>query len=456
MQTSIIKHSETISVGRLDAEFLYLQKELDIHLTRSKFEYIGNIATVTDGEHASPIYQENGYICLTGKNVKDFMIHTENAYRVVQDQFIKNRRVLLNKGNILLGIVGTIGNCAVVRENIIGITTRHVATIKDLDKQFSPYYINAFLSCKYGLIQSNLWSAGNVQPLINLGNIRQFKIPLFSEKFQKNIEDMVLKAHAERENANTLTKEAQTLLEKELGIYEWTPTQQKLNISIKKHSDTTQANRIDAEYYQNKYDAILEKITSYKGGYKALGEICHTIEKGIEPGSKYYTENGIPFIRIANLTPYELSLSNAVCLSNEYYQKNKKYQPKQGDVLLSKDGTAGIAYYLYDEPQPMIPSGGILRLNADLSFIKAEVLAFILNSSIVKKQVEQTIGGAIILHWRMDDVYNTIIPILDKKIQDEIAIKITNAHQSRQESKRLLELAKSTVEHAIEHGETKK
>ena len=264
---------------------------------------------------------------------------------------------------------------------------------------------------------------------------------------------MVLKAHAERENANMLTKEAQTLLEKELGIYEWTPTKQALNISIKKYSETTKANRIDAEYYQEKYEAILKKITSYKGGYKSLGEICHTIEKGIEPGSKYYTEDGVPFIRIANLTPYELSLSNAVCLSNEYYKKNKKYQPKQGDILLSKDGTAGISYYLYDEPKAMIPSSGILRLNADLYFIKAEVLAFILNSSIVKNQVEQTIGGAIILHWRMEDVHNTIIPILDKKIQDEIAIKITNAHQSRQESKRLLELAKSTVEHAIENGE---
>ena len=82
-------------------------------------------------------------------------------------------------------------------------------------------------------MQSTKHIVGVTRPALDYTSIRKFQIPLFSEKFQKNIEDMVLKAHAERENANILTKEAQTLLEKELGIYEWTPTKQKLNTSIK-------------------------------------------------------------------------------------------------------------------------------------------------------------------------------------------------------------------------------
>ncbi len=142
-----------------------------------------------------------------------------------------------------------------------------------------------------------------------------------------------------------------------------------------------------------------------------------------------------------------------MCLDKEFYDKNKKYQPEKGEVLLTKDGTAGIAYYLYDEPNQMIPSGGIVRLKTDISILKSEVLALVINSIFVSNQVERTVGGAIILHWRMEDIENTIIPIIDRQIQEQIAAKITDAHHSRQKAKQLLEKAKHTVEHAIENGE---
>ncbi|MGL4347206.1 MAG: restriction endonuclease subunit S, partial [Chitinophagaceae bacterium] len=232
----------------------------------------------------------------------------------------------------------------------------------------------------------------------------------------------------------------------------WTPPKNTLNTSIRSYSTTKKSDRIDAEYYQSKYDAILEKISSYQGGYKTLGEIS-TIIKSIEPGSSEYNTDGIPFVRIANLTPYTLNLDNTVKLTEKFYNQNQKYQPQQGEILLSKDGTAGIAHYLYDEPQRMITSSGILRVKADNSFICGEVLALLLNSRVISNQIEQTTGGAIILHWRTEDILATRVPLIDKKIQEQIASKITEAQQNRQRSKSLLEQAKITVEHAIEHGE---
>ena len=51
-------------------------------------------------------------------------------------------------------------------------------------------------------------------------------------------------------------------------------------------------------------------------------------------------------------------------ISEELYSEIKEHQPKQGEILLSKDATPGVAYHLREQPQRMIPSSGILRLKS--------------------------------------------------------------------------------------------
>jgi restriction endonuclease S subunit len=101
----------------------------------------------------------------------------------------------------------------------------------------------------------------------------------------------------------------------------------------------------------------------------------------------------------------------------------------------------------------MIPSGGILRLKIKNKQINEDYLTLMLNSVIVKEQINRDVGGSVILHWRPDQVKETFIPILSDGKQKEIQDKITEAFKLRKQSKHLLECAKRAVEMAIEQDE---
>ena len=65
-------------------------------------------------------------------------------------------------------------------------------------------------------------------------------------------------------------------------------------------------------------------------------------------------------------------------------------------------------------------------------------------------QIERDAGGSIIIHWRPDQVENTIIPILPLKTQQKIADLVNESFKLRKEAKELLEEAKKRVEEEIE------
>ena len=287
-------------------------------------------------------------------------------------------------------------------------------------------------------------------PAVSEDDILKLKIPIFSPYFQNKISEIVRELFEKQKQAKILYSQAEQFLLSELGLLDWKP---KHTLTfIKNFSATQEAERMDAEYFQPKYEEIIEAVKKYKGGYDELGNLVK-IKKGIEPGSEAYQENGVPFVRVSNLSKFELSTDNQQFISAELYEELKTHQPKKGEILLSKDATPGIAYYLNEEPQKMIISGGILRLKMDCKYILPEYLTLVLNSIIVQQQIERDAGGSIINHWRPDQVKATLIPNLKEDKQKEIKELIEKSFSDRKLSKSLLEIAKRGVEMAIEKDE---
>lgn len=72
-----------------------------------------------------------------------------------------------------------------------------------------------------------------------------------------------------------------------------------------------------------------------------------------------------------------------------------------------------------------------------------------LNSLIVRLQAERDYSGAIIQHWKTDDIKKVIIPILPTETQKQIVQKVKQSMALRTESKELLKTAKKKVEDVI-------
>ena len=223
---------------------------------------------------------------------------------------------------------------------------------------------------------------------------------------------------------------------------DWQPKNE--NVSIKHFSDFAQTGRLDAEYYQPKYDEMFSRLSKFN--CQTISEIAK-IKKSIEPGSDAYQETGVPFLRVSNLTKFGLSEPDIHLSPKDYDVENLK--PRKDTILLSKDGSVGIAYKV-SEDMNCITSGALLHLSVFNKDYLPDYLTLALNSIIVKLQAERDASGAIIQHWKPSEIEQVIIPKLPMPIQQTISAKIRQSFALKAESKRLLEEAKTMVEKEIE------
>ena len=143
---------------------------------------LGEVSDVRDGTHDSPKYIDSGYPLVTSKNVQNGKIDLKNInYISLEDFEMINKRSKVSKGDILMGMIGTIGNLAIVDRDDFAI--KNVALIKEKNVLKN--------SVLYQILQSNIFykklsllNEGGTQKFISLGNIRNlnFNIPCLKEQ----------------------------------------------------------------------------------------------------------------------------------------------------------------------------------------------------------------------------------------------------------------------------------
>lgn len=307
------------------------------------------------------------------------------------------------------------------------------------------HYILTYLNTHYANKLVLRRRSGNAQPKLNVGDLTYIPIPLFSADLELKISELVMCSKYTIELSKSAYRDAENILLNKLELIEWhIPSKTQ---SVKKVSESfIESGRLDAEYYQPKYDELFALLGAYDT--KTLSEIVN-IEKSIEPGSEAYQTDGIPFIRVANLSKFGITDTD-VYLSTEEY--GDIIRPEKDTILLSKDGSVGIAYKV-EKYTNIITSGAILHLTVKDDSVMPDYLTLVLNSIVVKMQAERDAGGSVIQHWKPSEIEKVIIPILDNEVQVQITEKVQESFALRRESARLLELAKTAVEVAIEQGE---
>ncbi|KPN72012.1 restriction endonuclease subunit S [Neisseria sp. 83E34] len=220
------------------------------------------------------------------------------------------------------------------------------------------------------------------------------------------------------------------------------------NISVQLFSQSFgSSGRLDAEYYQPKFDRLLTHIRKQK--YARLGDLVD-LSKSVEPGSEAYRDEGIPFVRVADLSEFGIAPTDKFLSPENFHDV---IRPKKDTLLLSKDGTVGIAYRV---PQNMnvITSGAIVHLNIKPQYretLLPDYLALVLNSPAVRLQAERDAGGSIIQHWKPSEIKEVLIPILPLSMQKDISDKVQYSFMLKKQSENLLEETKKRVEQEIEN-----
>jgi len=413
-------------------------------------------------------FEEIGTPYVRVGDIKDFIIYLENTVKV--NPIKKPKKILLEIGDILLTRKGTVGEVAIIYSKNLKniIISSEIMKLGPDNSKINPYYLMVFLKSHFGEIQITQNVHGIAHVSITQEALENIKIPIPSDSFQKFIEKLVLKSYEERQKAEQLYKQAEEILLKELELKNWKPKTKKIkiggiefeeeeNISIRMLSDVRKADRMDAEYWEPKYDEIEELIKNYKNGYDYLNNLTSP-RTGYAFNSKDYVDEGIPLLRITNITSKGIDMSlNPVFLPNYYLDKYKIFTVKKDDLVISLtggrigEGVIGKAFVYLDE-KPALLNQRILRLRLKSDKIKnINIIALIINH-LNQLIVRESVGGvqANISHKQ---ILRLPIPMINLQTQQKISQLIQQSFKARENSKKLLEIAKRTVEIYIEKHE---
>lgn len=450
---SDLENQFTIGAEFYGKEFI---KSLNI-LRKSSFKIynlkdITNI--ITDGDHGAPNYQEFGILYLLSESIKEGYID-ENIYRFIKPSLHKElKRSALQPGDVVVTKTGIyFGKSAVIPEDFPEAnTSAHVGKISVKSNIINPYYLSTFINSNYGYLQFRRRGIKATRPEIKLIEFDDIKIGVPSFELQKSIEEIIKQSNSIRKKSFETYTFAETILLETIGLNNFKFNTFPINIKSFKES-FQRTGRLDAEYYQKKYEEVIDHITGQK--HDQLMNLVN-IRKSIEPGSGAYSEEGLPFLRVSDFNKYELyepekKLSTSFC--DENLELIYDLKPKRGTILFSKDGSVGIAYLLRSDKN-FITSGAILHLTIKENVqIIPEYLTLVLNSKLIQMQSERDAGGSIILHWRISEIEKVVVPIIDLNVQKAIAKLIEESFMLKKKSEQLLEIAKRAVEIAIEKTE---
>ena len=444
LEVSEVRFSELNNEHRIDAE--YFSKENLAGIKRlSEFGTfkIGDIAEVTDGIHTSIDYDENSRVNLiSATSPKENVFDLSRGAFISEKAHAENPRTALRKNDVIISTVGTIGNCAVVDDSILPANSdRHVGIVR-ISNDYSPYVLSTFLLSKYGRMQTLRESTGNVQLNLFIYKLRELQIPNFSNDFQQKIETLVKSAHAKLSESKSLYAQAEDTLLSELGLKDWQPKNE--TVSIKTFSDFASSGRLDAEFYQSKYDEIEAKIKAVP--FKTIAELQVFNARGVQPD---YISNGtVPVVNSKHILENGLDYDNFEKTTTEFLKQNGRATIKENDILIYTTGAnIGRAQpYLISDLAVASNHVNILRLDG----INPLYAAFVLNSKIGRLQTEKLCTGSAQAELYPSDIEKFLIPIHPQEIQKQIAELIQTSFALRQESKQLLESAKLAVEAEIE------
>lgn len=281
-------------------------------------------------------------------------------------------------------------------------------------------------------------------PAVSEEDILNLRIPIFSLNFQKKIAGIVLELFKKQNQSKSLYSQAEQFLLSELGLLDWKP---KHTLAfVKNYSDTQKAERIDAEYFQPKYEEIIEAVKKYKGGFDTISGQFRQNKKSFKktPDKEYqYIEIGCVNISDGSVEPIKLQGSELPA--------NAKIKFQKGDVIVSKvrpyRGAIGIV-----DSENYVGSGAFTVLQENGVVNKETLMVFLRLKPLLDFSLKFNTGTSYPTITD-EDILNFPLPKIDSRTQEEIKKKITEMYETKKISKSLLEIAKRGVEMAIEKDE---
>lgn len=437
---------------RIDSEY-YSQPNLQKEVSVKKICHnsLGSLSDLIAGPFGSAITTENYdsescYRYIRATDIKSFFLNENSPVFVKEDIYKKFPQFHLQENDILLTVVGmNFGIPAIIlKENLPAIFSCKSTLIRN--PTVNPYYLLTYLSTDIGHGLVRRGHRGAAQPGINLSDIENVLVPIFSKDFQKEIELLVKVSLSLVAKYQVFYRSAETLLLNTICPKNFKPSTDLVNIKNFKDSFGS-SGRLDAEYYQKKYEDYLKSIRGYKFGYEALKIICDLKDVNYNPEEKIEYK----YIELADIGKSGDITGCTVARGAELPTRARRIV-KTNDVIVSSiEGSLDSCALISKEYNNALCSTGFYVINSKK--INSETLLVLFKSEPMQKILKQNCSGTILTAINKTEFQNIPIPNIETAVQKKIKEKIIESSSLKKQSQQLLEKAKRAVEIAIEETE---
>ena len=452
---SVVKNPSAVWVNRL-----MIQPRIDSQYYRTDFveneykieqigcEKLGEI--IERGDYGvlpdSEDYCEKGVPLIRGTNLRDLTIDDKEVIRVPKDYLtskseIQHRDILILIKGATIDAEWSVAIVPNIRESMIYNGSIFRVRVKT---GYDPYYITAFMSTKYFLLQKTRAISNTGIYYNDKNSLENFMIAIPSPEIQKHIGDKVRRAEELREEANKLKEEINEQLYSMLKLPDnLVDNNEKHNFVSNQYLDNI---RLDATYYLKKYIEY-ENILSNK----ELVSLKHIIKESRYGASiaADYCETGIPFLRGLNILENEIN-NDILYLNESLRDEVGKAIVNTGDILITRSGSVGITAVVDDKKEGYAFGSFIIKLVVDKENWNPYYISAFLNSFWGKWQIERQKNGSVQQNINLQEIERLMIPIFDLDKQKIFEKLIKEYIDKKTNSEQLIQEAKQDVEDLIE------
>ena len=174
----------------------------------------------------------------------------------------------------------------------------------------------------------------------------------------------------------------------------------------------------------SKLEELIQKLCPNGVEYKRFDEACTLNARiGWQRLTKAEYKSSGEYVLITGTdftSSYEVNYSSCVYVSEERYLQDKKIQIKNGDVLITKDGTLGKVAQVSDLSMPATLNGGVFVVRPKDELLLPRYIMYFLLSGHFQKVVDQQKTGSTISHLTQALFSRLQLPVPPLEVQREI------------------------------------
>ena len=433
--------------GRLDAEY-YRPSHLRAEALVEKRGGVA-LSTVSDflvGPFGSAFTVENycddpTYRYIRGKDVKPMAIAENDNVYMPKSDYERLAKYALKAGDVLISVVGTVGNSALIEPQHVPATFSCKSTAVRT-RGLDPRYLIAYLNSSYGRGLLTRKERGAVQKGLNLDDLKSIKIFVANDTLQARIVEIYQLAATEKSASKTALAASESTLLLALGLENW-QAPEPLSY-VRSNKEAFASGRLDAEYFS---PCVLELLSVLGRDGLTIGSVAparHEVFRTSKAGDTFrYIEIG-DMRNDGTAEANELATADAPSRATQFVRAGdvltstvRPIRRLSAEITLAQDG--------------VVCSSGFLVLRP-LS-ISASTLVTYFRLPLVCELMDLHTSASLYPAISERDLLSLPIPDIRQEVQQAVDQEVRAAHAAKQRAAQLLDAAKRAVEIAIEDSE---